>query len=84
MRSYQDGQWYRNDITSSQRAALRRLAAAATGSDQAGNLAGVRLATLRSLHRYGLVKTDAGDIIQRDTVVAITQSGRDSIADSDT
>jgi len=80
MRSYQDTAWWRDDITGPQREALRRLRATATGSAYAGNLPGVRLSTLRALHRYGLVKTDTGDVIQEGTVVTITQSGRDSIA----
>jgi hypothetical protein len=79
-RSYQDTAWWRDDITAPQREALRKLAATATGGAYAGNLRGVRLTTLRALHRFGLVKTDTGDVIQSVTFVTITQSGRDSIA----
>jgi hypothetical protein len=82
-RSYQDTAWWRDDISAPQRAALRMLVeATATGSTIASNLSGVRLATLRALHRFGLIRTATDDTIQRDTVVTITQSGRDSIAEA--
>ena len=70
-----------DDISPTQKKALRALCETATGSVYAGNLkrhAG--LATLRALHRYGLVKADQ-DVIQTGTVVTITQSGRDSAGD---
>jgi hypothetical protein len=78
----QERLWYRDDITGPQRKALRRLRDTATGCAYAGNLAGVRLSTLNALHRHGLVKAD-DTWIQRGTVVTITQSGRESIADDE-
>lgn len=71
------GDW--DDISAAQKKALRYLAnETATGSAYAGNMRRyASLATLRALHRYGLVKADQ-DAIQSGTVVTITPSGRES------
>lgn len=76
-------QWWTNDISGPQRSALVRLLATARGCAYAGNLPGVRLATLRALHRYGLVRTDGGEVIQSNTFVYITESGRHSVPTSE-
>ena len=68
------GDW--DDISLAQKRALRALRDTATGSAYAGNLRRhATLATLRALHRYGLIKADQ-DVIQSGTVVTITDSGR--------
>ena len=70
------GDW--DDISTAQRKALLALCETANGIAYAGNMRRrASLATLRALHRHGLVKADT-DVIQAGTVVTITQSGRDS------
>jgi hypothetical protein len=72
--------WYRHDISSAQRRALRKLRDTVSGCAYVGHLRGVRLNTLQSLHRLGLVSADTAEI-QSGTVVTITDSGRLSISD---
>ena len=68
------GDW--DDISAAQRRALQYLASQTTGTAYAGNLRRhASLATLRALHRYGLVKADES-VIQSGTVVTLTESGR--------
>ena len=69
------GDW--DDISSAQRRALRLLCKTAKGVAYAENLRGVRLETLRSLHRYGLITLD-GDILTYNSIITITPSGRTS------
>ncbi len=71
------GDW--DDISAAQKRALRYLAnETATGSAYAGNMRRyATLPTLRALHRFGLVKSDQ-DVIQSETLVTITESGRES------
>lgn len=72
--------WYRHDISGAQRKALRALRDTVCGCAYAGHLRGVRLNTLQSLHRHGLVSADT-PAVQSGTVVTITDSGRLSISD---
>lgn len=72
--------WYRDDITGPQRLSLRLLADTVSGSAYAGNLRGIRLQTLGSLLRYGLITAESDPLVAG-TVVKITSSGREAIAD---
>ncbi|GAC1476187.1 MAG: hypothetical protein PVSMB8_02770 [Vulcanimicrobiaceae bacterium] len=70
------GDW--DDISPAQKKALRALCNTARGIAYAGNLRRfASLATLRALHRYGLIEADQS-VIQSGTVVTITPSGRES------
>ncbi len=86
-RSYTDRIWYRDDVTPPQKEALRRLRDAQNGTARVVDLRQgarvVRLSTLRSLHRFGLVRTSDDEVTYQSTVT-ITDSGRESIADSAT
>ena len=49
----------------------------------AGNIRrNVKLITLRSLHRLGLVMGDNGDVFQEGTFVRITRAGSEAISSS--
>ena len=73
------GDW--DDISSAQRAALRALNL--NDGCVAENIGmGVRVATLRALHRYGLVRTAGVSEIDENTVVYITEAGRASITET--
>jgi hypothetical protein len=69
-------------LTGPQRAALFFLRdETASGGVYARNLRACRrkLATLRALHRLGLVEGDRGDVFQEGTFVGITLRGREAI-----
>lgn len=77
-------QWWRDDITGPQRAALQKLSSFSRPR-MAGDLTretSIKIGTLRALHRYGLLQADADTlVVGNGSMVEITPSGREAVAD---
>ena len=70
---------YWDDISHAQRKALRILRDADGSRASELQFQGVSIATLRALHRFGLIRTTTNEIVQTDDAVYITESGKTSV-----